>query len=184
MVPEASFRASPGEPKILDWQSLSNPPYTVRVTDRKPEYGRLSARVAFEPELTQGATCSYMLTEECPTDTYKLWCTTEEMNKLKLKGEEEEFFGWTISRPAKRLSIRVFFPKDYRPTEPHLKVRFASVSGLPSVRYQSEERSRLGSPTLEGPTAGHFQFYQEIEYPMINLIYLISWLPKVRDSVG
>ncbi len=151
--------------------------HRVSLEQVRNEFKRLSALIRFDPPLVDGASCQYELVENCPPGTYELTGTRERLAARQAEGNPDEYFAWTISRPTRRLTMRIFFPDGFTPPETAVQVRFATASFFPSVGLQTVEQNRVPLPQTHGPMGNRYYVVQEVDYPMINLIYMVRWLP-------
>ena len=174
VIPEAPLEGETWDIDLLQVRSLF-PGMEVALAYVKEAQGRLSALLTIRPPLIRGQQVQYEMREELPERLYGIGLTEEEQSKRKTP---YDYFGWTISRPTKRLRLRVFFPERLTPEGHGLEVRYASAApGIPSETFQLEEQRRLGRPSLDGPQADRFSLKLEVEYPMTGLVYILRWEP-------
>ncbi len=174
VIPEEPPEGQSWDIDLLEVRSLSVD-MKVSLSEVLPAQGRLSALLELGPPLIKGQQVQYEMREELPPSLYAIGLTDEEKAKRKTP---YDYFGWTISRPTRRLRLRVFFPERLRPEGHGLEVRYASAApGIPSETYQLEEQGRLGRPSLDGPQAARFCLKLEVEYPMTGLVYILRWEP-------
>lgn len=163
-------------------KSLSND-HTITIapgaTGIRKEFGRLSAVVAITPPLKNGDSMKYQLIEHLDEGLFAINLTPDQINKRK---SNFDYFGWNINRPTQKLIIRVFFPINYKPEFFRDQVRYASVSGFPSDRTQKNEELRLKKPSISQVDGGRYVLNQEIDFPMIGLIYILRWQPVALSN--
>ncbi len=180
IVPEMIDEQGEKVPRILDADSL-NPNRTVSKERVEEKLGRATAVLSFYPALVAGVTTTYRLVERTPSDTFILEATAKELEEREKSKDPDEYFGWNINRPTKSLNIKVIFPEGYIPKDPKSQVRFATASGLPSIQLQTEEQNRIMIPKLERGRGGSYVLGFEVQYPMTNLIYMLRWLPQLKQ---
>lgn len=155
----------------------------VQVRSLSPEYnvsrrtfgqqGRLSALIMIAPQLGAGEQFTYELTEQLPAGLYAIDLAEEKLAKR----QPYDYFGWSINRPTRKLSLKVYFPEEIKPVYDS-EVRYASAApGIPSESFHLEERKRFAKPNLIGPQGGRYVLTLEVDYPMIGLIYILRWQP-------
>ncbi len=135
--------------------------------------GKLSAWIGISPPLGEGESVTYELREQLPLKLYAIDLTEEEQAKRKTL---DDYFGWTINRPTRKLSLKVYFPEGTKPKDYSPEVRYASAApGIPSELFQHEEQKRLEKLPLKGPEGNRYIFMLNVDYPMIGLIYILRW---------
>ncbi len=173
LIPESP---PPGEKWTIDplqVRSLS-PDYNV---SRRTfgQQGRLSALIMISPQLGAGEQFTYELTEQLPASLYAIDLAEE---KLAERKTSYDYFGWSINRPTRKLSLKVYFPEEVKPEVYGFEVRYASAApGIPSESFHLEERKRFARPNLIGPQGGRYVLTLEVDHPMIGLIYILRWQP-------
>ncbi len=100
----------------------------------------------------------------------------------KQGGDPDEYFGWNINRPTRKLIVKILFPEGFIPRDVKNQVRFASAFGSPSIRLQTEEQNRIELPRQETVTGGRHMIYFNVEFPLTNLIYMLRWLPQLKQE--
>lgn len=135
--------------------------------------GRFWAGIIISPQLQYGDVFDFETIENAPTGLYAISLTREELSKRKTS---YDYFGWSIDRPTRYLSLRVKFPKGMHPQDAGTEVKYAAVGGIPAKRFQVEEQRRLASPTIE-KIDDNYYLNIEIDYPMVGLIYIVRWSP-------
>lgn len=169
-------KAADGKNRSIDFvgaKSLDSS-HRVTITDIKKEFGRLSAVVAITPILTEGDSLEYEMIENLDAGLFAVNLTSQEIQNRESK---LDYFGWNINRPTRKLIIRVFFPANFEPRWFRNQVKYASVSGFPSDRDQQNETDRLEKPIIGRAHEGRCVLTQEIDFPMIGLIYILAWRP-------
>ena len=107
------------------------------------EATQLSTIITISPALNSGETVNYKVTEQVPSETFAINLSIE---RLKQRKNPEEYFGWNINRPTRRLSLQVYFPENIRPAVYRNEVRYASAGRLPSTTVNYDEQRRLPPP--------------------------------------
>ena len=153
----------------------------VELINVKSQLGRTTAELEFFPALIDGISITYKLIERTPPKTYILENTEEELIERKKKDDVDEFFGWNINRPTRKLIIKMLFPEGFIPRNVVSQVRFATAFGFPSIQLQTEEQNRIELPRQEIVTGGRHMIYFSVEFPMTNLIYMLRWLPQLNE---
>ena len=138
------------------------------------EFGRLSVTFNIAPPLFDGDSVTYEMAEELPVNFYAIGYTQDALDNRQTK---DDYFGWTINRPTKKLSLRVTFPTGDEPQLYNGEVRFASASGFSARRFQYEEQKRL-RPVLESWDSDRHVLKLEVDYPMTGLVYILRWTPE------
>lgn len=151
----------------------------VTLDETVEEFGRLSAILKISPPLYEGAIVTYEVVEKLPDGLYAIGYTRADLEKRPTK---DDYFGWNINRPTKKLIIQVTFPHFDAPQIYSAEVRYASASGFSAVRPQYEEQKRL-RPKLIGPSEDNqYTLNLEVEYPMHGLVYILRWQPPVLEK--
>lgn len=98
--------------------------------------------------------------------------------------DAEDFFAWSINRPTKQLILSIIFPNDLRPRDHESKVWVASVAPeLKSERNNIREKVRIGEPQIERIEERIYKLQIKIDYPMVGLIYVISWKNVIKQEL-
>jgi len=177
VIPEQPQEGHTWDIDLLEVGSLF-PGTKVSLLEISEAQGRLSALLGIAPPLIKGQQVKYEMREELPPSLYAIDLTDEERAKRK---KPYDYFGWTISRPTRKLELKVFFPQRIRPEGYGIEVRYASAApGIPAETFQLEEQRRLTKPSLYGPQADRFCLRLEVEYPMTGLVYILRWEPLRR----
>ncbi|MCA9926588.1 MAG: hypothetical protein KC421_29670 [Anaerolineales bacterium] len=155
---------------------------SVKLKNVKRLLGRTTAELEFFPPLTEGISTTYRIIERTPPNTFILENTEVELIDRKKKGDADEFFGWNINRPTRELIIKIIFPEGFVPREAQSQVRFATAFGFPSIQLQTEEQNRIEVPHQETTSGGRHMAYFNVEFPMTNLIYMLRWLPQLKQD--
>lgn len=138
------------------------------------EFGRLSVTFNIAPPLFDEDSVTYEMVEELPKNFYAIGYTQEALENRQTR---DDFFGWTINRPTKKLSLRISYPTGDEPQLYNGEVRFASASGFSAKRFQYEEQKRL-RPVLESWDGDRHVLKLEVDYPMTGLVYILRWTPE------
>jgi hypothetical protein len=178
LLPENSPSGEKRNVNIVSVKSLT-PGKNVTKTFKR-EFGRLSAEVSITPQLKPGEELTYTMIEELPPKLYAIGATKAE---LSLREDEFDYFGWNINRPTQQLTLKVFFPEKDAPDFYRTQVRYASVSGFPSNRLQPNEEKRIHDPRGESESKNQYSLNIDVNYPMLGLIYILRWRPKVKEDV-
>jgi hypothetical protein len=143
-----------------------------------PQEGKQSVLLTVSPQLTPGQSLTYQLIQKLPKGLYAVDLTNEELEKRQTP---DDYFGWTINRPTRNFSMKIFYPADYTPKAYGHQVRYMSAApGIPSDSIQHEEQKSLAGPVRHEPVGGRCLLQLDIAFPMLGLIYLIRWQPLSR----
>lgn len=140
---------------------------------RQENFGHFWANFSISPQLQYGDVFDFETIENAPAGLYAVSLTHEELSKRKTSFD---YFGWSIDRPTRYLSLHVEFPEGMRPYDIKTQVMYAAVGGIPAKRFQVEEQKRLTYPTIE-KIDKHYYLTMDVAYPMIGLVYIIGWNP-------
>ena len=174
LIPEAPPPGQNREIEFVTIKSLTDG-VDVNLSDLEERYGRLSAVTVIAPPLGEGDELSFQTIEQLPRKLYAIGLTQQELGARQTL---EEYFGWTVNRPTRKLTIDVFFPENVkRPKGYGALVRYDSPAGIPLKRIQHEEQKRIHKPSLTEQAGGRHLLQLEMEYPMIGLIYVLHWRP-------
>jgi len=144
------------------------------------ESGRLYTEIPISPPLKEGQSITYELTEKLPPGLYAIGLSKKQ---LATRETPEDYFAWNISRPTRKLTLKVFFPEGVKPTVHGVEVRYASAAaGFPSKRSHYEEKKRLERPFLGDPEGGRYVLKLDVDYPMIGLVYFLNWQPVPKTT--
>lgn len=197
---DASDSVSGEEPRTDEEDSFDfvvrslTEPYSIVLEDEKEdEESHISERSSLlhiSPSLTAGARMRYELEEvRNKSNGEPLHSTFESLAALKSKRKPDpvfgydEYFGWHVNRPTRRLVMEVIFPAGWRFETKDVAVLYANVSSFPTTQRQMNEREQVEfrgafrSGGQSDPYDGRYFFRLEREYPMIGLIYAIQWRP-------
>jgi len=170
VIPEES---PPGEKeRKLAYKSLRSltAGRSISLIHTPGEARALSLVMAISPPLNKGETLEYILEEYTHDKVYAVDITMEELLK---RASPYDYFGWNVTRPTQRLSLKVIFPDGVRPSEYAVEVRYASAGpSLVSERKQVEEQNRLEQPVLERE-GDSYVVKLNVDYPMTGLVYLL-----------
>lgn len=179
LIPETSPPDSKWDIDLLAVRSLS-PDFNISIANVLEQDGRLSAKLEISPQLGVGQYMVYELTERLPPRLYAVDLTAAE---LASRETPIDYFGWNVNRPTRSLDLAVYFPEDTKPDSYGFEVRYASVApAFPSENKQHEEEKRI-RPALIGPEGGRYLLKLHVDYPMIGLIYILSWKPLTTKSM-
>ncbi|MFN2164825.1 MAG: hypothetical protein ACK2U9_01015 [Anaerolineae bacterium] len=158
------------------------PLHTVTLRNPTSDGRKLSVELVISPQLTAGQSMEYELQERIAEPVIKLGISKTEQDERRDHGRFD-YFGWTINRPTRHLTLRVYFPPEVEPAVYGNEVRYAPAApGISSTRTHHVERQRLDSPSLEDCAGGRRCLTLEVPYPMVGLIYLLRWLPPLALS--
>jgi hypothetical protein len=173
LIPESPPSDREWDIDLLAARSLS-PDFSVSIPKVLEQDGKLSAKLEISPQLGEGQQIVYELVEKLPAGLYAVDFTEADLANRKTP---IDYFGWTVNRPTRSLNLDVYFPVDTKPDSFGFEVRYASVApAFPSDNYQREEEKRI-RPTLIGPEGGRYCLRLCVDYPMIGLVYILSWEP-------
>lgn len=135
----------------------------------------LGAELTIVPRLNCGETFTYAMEE----NLFGLYAIDLSAGELAKRETPWDYFGWTIKRPTRHLSIKVYFPEEIKPSVYDNEVRYASatIDILDENRVFFEAQRALERPSLTGPKGGQYCLQQNVEYPTIGLIYALRWDP-------
>ena len=174
LIPEAPPPGQNREIEFVTIKSLTEG-VDVNLSDLEERFGRLSAVTVIAPPLGEGDALSFQTIEQLPQKLYAIGLTPQD---LGARETPEDYFGWTVNRPTRKLTIEVFFPENVkRPKGYGALVRYDSPAGIPLKRIQHEEQKRIHKPSLTEQPGGRHLLQLEMEYPMIGLIYILHWRP-------
>lgn len=129
--------------------------------------GRMSLAVFISPPVNPGDHIRYQITEQAPPGLYAV--TGLEERKMVY-----DYFAWDISRPAKRLEMKVVFPEGIRPQEIEHDVWYAV--GQSQARH-GEEYKRVEDCLQQRQEGVYHTLIAVIPYPVLGLTYVIRWVP-------
>jgi hypothetical protein len=136
--------------------------------------GRLSGEIEIIPPLFKDEVVTYEMSENLPKGLFAINLPNE---TLKKRQERMDYVSWTIIRPTRKLSLKVYFPEGIRPEVYHAEVRYSAASGRPIGRLQHEEQKHLRDQVVAKSQGRRFVLELEIDYPMTGLVYDVRWLP-------
>lgn len=177
LVPESAIEGEQRTVGFLNIESLS-PDRNVIITNKKNESQRQSVEISFAPPLRSGDEAQILMEEELPNGLFAIDLTQEQINQRK---KPYDYFAWNINRPTRHLKLQIFIPDSYTPGIYQAEVYYASASGFPDERVQYEEQKRIQNP-VRTIVDGRCILTLEVDYPMIGLIYMVRWNPKVGAS--
>lgn len=148
--------------------SLS-PDKVIRIEDKRDDMSRLSSVMIISPQLSYGDRLTYEMLEETTPGLFAV-----DLETLQEREVPNDFFGWNINRPTRKLILEVHFPKDCIWDKYESEVRYADVGGHPSPNLQLAEKRRLQEPKVKSVNQ-HPVLRLEVEYPMTGLIYILRW---------
>ncbi|MEW5718163.1 MAG: hypothetical protein AB1817_06035 [Chloroflexota bacterium] len=129
----------------------------------------LTAKIS--PPLVQGETVNLVIEEKTPPGA--ITRTFQEMIDRN-KPHQYECFFWDITRPVKRLEMKLFVPEGLAPHQVAADVWFG-----PTRITCHQELGRVSSSLTRRPfVAEHEEISLIIMYPLPGLIYTIKWIPK------
>lgn len=99
---------------------------------------------------------------------------TRTIGELNARGKQypyESFF-WDITRPTKRLKMKVFIPESLNPTKGEPDVWYG-----PSRITCEQEIERIGASFLSETEAANIVLSLDVPYPVAGLRYAIKWIP-------
>lgn len=158
--------------------------HEVTASSELQDRNKQSVKISFSPPLRPKDVAGYSLVEKLPAEFYSFAHSDEELKTLRKYDQlfgYNDYFGWHINRPTKKFIVRVFLPENWKTQQFESKVLHATASAFPSSSEQREENRRLDFG-LFGPEVNRYYLELSIDYPMIGLIYLISWQPIFSES--
>jgi len=157
----------------------------VEIIQEHADAGRQSSLMQISPPLQAGDSFRYSVKEQLPEKFYSFSESIDELQSSKEKGELfglSDYFGWNINRPTRQLNLEISFPDGWVPADDGSKVLYATASSFPSTREQNEEAQRLRYDRVSSNN-NRYQIKLESQYPMIGLIYIITWLPIYEKRI-
>lgn len=163
--------------------------YYITIEDKKlsPNNETSAVLLNISPKLKPGKKATYQLLQRMPSSVEKpLHSAFTSEAEMEDKGnwdpvfEWHDYYGWHVNRPTRHLDIVVIFPKGWRFDKREAEVLLATASSFPSNQKQSRELERVEFWRVgpdEQPHIGRDLLRLEIDYPMIGLIYAVTWLP-------
>ncbi len=137
----------------------------ARVRDAEPD--RLAAELIFDPPLKPGERTSYLMTERSIEPIYDLSEGATERTK---------YFGWSVYRPTRSLTITVTLPQSLKPLNPRVEVMRASTFGFSGERVEEAESSRMQeSLQLRQRNSGEWVLSLTVAFPVHGFIYKVAW---------
>ena len=162
----------PGNIKSGDSHSLS-------LSVIKQEPGRMIAKIQISPPLKTGEWLKYRIFDFfLPPKLYAINISSEDYEKREV---QIDYFGWHINRPTKEFILEVQFPSGSSPSDYHLQVRYAASAGVPTEEVPDQEQRKLLKPELHY-VEDRVVMVSKIDYPLHGLIYMLGWLPKLKDD--
>jgi len=172
----------PGESRIMDLidvVSLSSG-RDVSKKSKVSKDGTLSVLAAFAPQLDPGDSVAYRMSEALPAGLFAVNLTGEQ---LAQRATPYDYFGFTINRPTRSMSLRVMFPQGMRPLSYRVEVKRASAApGIPSPEIQVEEQRQLRKEPLRRAPDGRWELTLDVDCPMTGLVYLWRWEPPAKPA--
>lgn len=185
LIPKQLPSAGKGDIGIdfLGVRSLT-PGWHMSVMHRAEQSRQLSAVVIeVSPPLSPGQHITYQMTEKLPPKLYAIGLAEEQLD-----GQEAhyDYFGWSVNRPTRRLSLRVYFPENVKPDAYGGEASYyaSTAPGFASERLQHEERIRLERLPLLERERGRYVLRLDVDYPMLGLIYILRWRPEYLLSLA
>jgi hypothetical protein len=129
--------------------------------------GQMSLTVSISPELNSGQRLRYQVVEKSSPGLYAV--TGREERKMPY-----DYFAWDITRPTKKLEMKVFFPEDVRPEAFEPDVWHALGQGQST---HSREYDRVKELLVERQEGLFHTLVFTIPYPILGLTYVIRWTP-------
>lgn len=170
LYPEAFREDTEGELNLVQIVSFDDP---MRIKYRAREYShRLSVDLTFNPALQRGEQLRYLMTETATKPAFHLG------NMKSETPVEEEFFGWHVNRPTRRLRLRIVLPPKEEPDKFWADVRRASLDGLPAARSEQTEVDRLQQPDKQVLSDGRHALSLSVDFPVNGFIYFVNWEPR------
>ena len=176
LIPESSPDGE--EERIIEPERVRSLTSGRDISSRRPsEPARELSMIllAIYPPLQDGESLMYELEEHTSPGLYAINPGEEELSQRKTP---YDYFGWHISSPTRRLSLKVYFPAGFKPYFYETEVRYTIVAtGLASEGRQQKEEDRLEKPSLVGPEANRYVLKLDVDYPMPGFVYIIRWWP-------
>ena len=176
LIPESSPDGE--EERIIEPERVRSLTPGRDISSRRPsEPARELSMIllAIYPPLQDGESLMYELEEHTSPGLYAINPGEEELSQRKTP---YDYFGWHISSPTRRLSLKVYFPAGFKPYFYETEVRYTIVAtGLASEGRQQKEEDRLEKPSLVGPEANRYVLKLDVDHPMTGFVYIIRWWP-------
>ena len=181
IIPERDPQGGLRERKDLEIQTWSGRSRASFVATRRSAEGQFVAEIVFTPPLSRHETATFKLTETLPAGIYAVDLAPEQLDRRE---SPEEYFGWGIDRPTRRFKVQVYFPVGYQPTGITCQVRYAPLVKVrgdsDSLRRLTPEEDHACKELRNIEDAGRHKLEMQVDYPLIGLIYIVSWKPLAR----
>lgn len=179
LIPEMAESGTWNEQSRVSVASRTEQPYIVSLGALKRVGNKQFAQIVFAPELAEGKSLTFTLTETLFSGIFAMGLSHKEVDKLG----EKDYFGWNIDRPTRALRLSVYFPKRVKPKVFGTVVQYSlAFSDTQTARYQYEEQKRLQDPILSESEEGRYFLSLDVKYPMVGLMYILYWLPVAKKD--
>lgn len=140
---------------------------------------KLGLSLEIVPPLRKGDSLEYKLHEILEKSSYSVGLTSTQQRARK---EQNDYCGWNINLPTRKLVLKVFLPETAKPKEHWAEVRYASPAGFPAKRLQLEETERFhDKPIISDREGKRLMLTLEVDHPVTGFIYLLYWKPRTID---
>ncbi len=130
--------------------------------------GRMSLLVYISPPMSPGDHIRYQVIEKSPPGLYAI-------TGLEERKVEYDYFGWDISRPTRKLAVKVFFPKGVSPNEFEYFEYDVWYAVGQSRSRQAKEYERIRGSLQWVEEGARFSLALNVLYPVLGLTYVIKW---------
>jgi hypothetical protein len=155
-----------------------DPEYDLKINTLEKHSQRIYARIEIDPPLEPEKQLNYQIQDLTLTGLYSIGQSAEEIAGRK---NTSDYWAWHITRPTKKLILRVEFPFGWLPEEYKLVTRYPMQPGLPNEYLLPLEQTDPNRTTVNVDKTGDV-LTAEIDFPLFNLIYMLIWTPKVREA--
>lgn len=162
-------------------KSSDNRQLTLSLVYPKP--GMISGKINIQPALQKGERLKYQVYDYyLPKELFAIDLTPEEYENRE---NPNDYFGWHITRPTRKLIFQIQFPFGNRPNQFWSEVHYAASSALPQNEVQLGEQRRLVQPVVYDEVDQDL-IRLDVDYPLSELIYILYWKPvlKSKESNG
>lgn len=131
------------------------------------------------PPLKMGQELEFELSEFVKSETFAINFTIKELEEREVA---DEYVGWNITRPTKKMTIQVNFPREFigYKINPEPLVVYALTTGNASESKQIEEQKRI--LLSHADEKGKHICIMKVDYPVVGLIYQVKWQPRAVDE--
>lgn len=166
-----------GNLKSVDVRCLSPGKDIHAKVSQETTADQLIQYLEFDPPLENGDSIIYEIVEEAEDQVFMMGQDIT-ITANSQDSTLQEFFGWSIYRPTRRLELKVTFPKNEVPIDYDTEVRRADTTGFGREIIETEPRNQLNTPQMTGPYGDRHTLSWEVDFPMMGLVYMLRWRPN------